>query len=416
MFSALPAEEWGVRDEAIIERIRRKYEALRPEMDERMRRQWAATEAGELGWGGVTMVATATQLSRTTITAGLRELSRPEEERSEEARRVRRPGGGRRRLLEIDRDLLAALESLVEPTTRGDPMSPLRWTSKSTRHLADELVRSGHPVSARSVANLLHEEGYSLQANRKTTEGKQHPDRNAQFEYVNEQVRRFLERRQPAISVDSKKKELVGRFKNGGREWRPKGKPEEVRVHDFKDKVLGKVTPYGVYDILNNQGWVSVGIDHDTAQFAANSIRRWWMEMGRRRFAKARRLLVTADGGGSNSSRSRLWKVSLQKLADAIGLELEVCHFPPGTSKWNKVEHRLFSFITNNWRGRPLISHQVIVNLIASTTTKKGLLVKAAIDTTRYKKGIKVSDADLAKVRLTPQRFHGDWNYTISPR
>jgi hypothetical protein len=270
-------------------------------------------------------------------------------------------------------------------------------------------------VSARSVANLLHEEGYSLQANRKTTEGKQHPDRNAQFEYLNAEVNRFLKRGQPAISVDSKKKELVGPFKNGGREWRPKGKPEEVRVHDFKDEVLGKVTPYGVYDILNNQGWVSVGIDHDTAQFAANSIRRWWMEMGRRRFPKARRLLITADGGGSNSSRSRLWKVSLQKLADDIGLELKVCHFPPGTSKWNKVEHRLFSFITQNWRGRPLVSRQVIVNLIASTTTKTGLVVKAAIDTTRYEKGIKVSDDELAKVCVTPEHFHGDWNYTISP-
>lgn len=416
MFSAHAAEQWDVQDEATIERIRRKYEALSPEMDERMRRQWAATEAGELGWGGVTMVAAATQLSRTTITAGLRELSLPEEERFEHARRVRRPGAGRRRLREVDRDLLTALESLVEPTSRGDPMSPLRWTCKSTRHLANELTRSGHPVSARSVASLLHEDGYSLQANRKTTEGKQHPDRNAQFEYVNAQVRRFLKRVQPAISVDSKKKELVGRFKNGGREWRPKGKPEEVGVHDFKDDVLGKVTPYGVYDILNNQGWVSVGIDHDTAQFAANSIRRWWLAMGRRRFPKARRLLITADGGGSNSFRSRLWKVSLQKLADDIGLELEICHFPPGTSKWNKVEHRLFSFITQNWRGRPLISRQVIVNLIASTTTKTGLLVKAAIDTTRYKKGIKVNDADLAKVRLTPHRFHGDWNYTISPR
>jgi hypothetical protein len=416
MFSALPAEEWDVQDKATIERIRRKYQALSPEMDERMRRQWAATEARELGWGGVTMVAAATRMSRTTITAGLRELSLPAEERSEESRRVRRPGAGRPRLRDIDRDLLAALEGLVDASSRGDPMSPLRWTCKSTRRLAVELTRSGHPVSARTVATLLHEDGYSLQGNRKTTEGKQHPDRNAQFEYLNSQVRRFLERGQPAISVDSKKKELVGRFKNGGREWRPKGTPEEVRVHDFKDKVLGKVTPYGVYDILNNQGWVSVGIDHDTAQFATNSIRRWWIEMGRRRFPKARRLLITADGGGSNSSRSRLWKVSLQKLADAIGLELEVCHFPPGTSKWNKIEHRLFSFITQNWRGQPLISHQVIVNLIASTTTKTGLLVKAAIDTTSYKKGIKVSDGDLAKVRLTPQRFHGDWNYTISPR
>jgi hypothetical protein len=305
---------------------------------------------------------------------------------------------------------------LIEPGIRGDPESPLRWTCKSTRRLADELTQRGHPVSPRTVASLLHEDGYSLQATRKTTEGKQHPDRNAQFEHVNAEVKRFLNRGQPAISVDAKKKELVGDFKNSGREWRPQGSPEKVRVHDFQDKKLGKVTPYGVYDILNNQGWVSVGIDHDTAEFAANSIRRWWGEMGRRRFPRARDLLITADGGGSNSSRSRLWKVSLQQLADDTGLRLVVCHFPPGTSKWNKIEHRLFSFITQNWRGRPLVSRQTIVNLIASTSTRTGLLVKAALDTAHYEKGIKVSEDELAKISLTPHRFHGDWNYSITPR
>ncbi len=405
-----------MRDAPAVLRIRRKYRALHPEMDERMRRQWAATEARDRGWGGVTLVAVATGLSRTTITAGLRELTLPAKQRLEAAKRMRRPGAGRPRLVQMDPELIAALEGLLEPVTRGDPMSPLRWTCKSTRLLADELTQRGHPVSPRTVASLLHQDGYSLQANRKTREGKQHPDRNAQFEYLNAEVKRILDRGQPAISVDTKKKELVGDFKNGGREWRPQGMPEQVRVHDFKDETLGKVVPYGVYDILNNQGWVSVGIDHDTAQFAVNSIRRWWGEMGRRRFPKARDLLITADGGGSNGFRSRLWKTSLQGLADDIGLRLVVCHFPPGTSKWNKIEHRLFSFITKNWRGRPLVSRQVIVNLIAHTTTRTGLVVKAAIDTTRYEKGIKVSDDELATVHLIPHGFHGEWNYSISPR
>ncbi len=312
--------------------------------------------------------------------------------------------------------MLAALEGLIEPTTRGDPESALRWTCKSTRRLADELTHRQHAVSPRTVASLLRRAGYSLQANRKTRDGARHPDRNAQFEHINAQVKRFLRHGQPAISVDTKKKELVGDCKNAGQEWRPRGKPEKVRVHDFEDETLGKVVPYGVYDILNNQGWVSVGIDHDTAQFATNSIRRWWREMGRRRFPKASELLITADGGGSNASRSRLWKTSLQTLADDLGLRLVVCHFPPGTSKWNKIEHRLFSFITKNWRGRPLVSRQAIVNLIASTTTRVGLLVRAALDTTRYEKGLKVSDEEIAAVRLVPDRFHGECNYTISAR
>ena len=405
-----------MQDAQVIERIRRKYDLLRPTMHERMRRQWAAAEARELGWGGVTTVALATGLSRTTITAGLEELEFPAQRRALEAARVRRPGGGRRPLTKTDPELLHALEALIEPVTRGDPESALRWTCKSTRRLADELARQRHRVSPRTVAALLYEAGYSLQANRKTREGSSHPDRNAQFEYIDSLVRQFQNRGQPAISVDTKKKELVGDFENAGREWHPQGQPEEVRVHDFIDKKLGKAIPYGVYDILNNQGWVSVGIDHDTAQFAANSIRRWWRQMGSRRFPRATELLITADGGGSNSSRSRLWRVSLQKLADELELKLAVCHFPPGTSKWNKIEHRLFSFITKNWRGRPLVSHQAIVSLIASTTTRTGLTVQAALDTHRYETKIKVTDAELARLRLKRHSFHGDWNYTLSPR
>ncbi|HUX02788.1 MAG TPA: ISAzo13 family transposase [Phycisphaerae bacterium] len=399
----------------VVERIRGKYRLLRAEMDERMRRQWAAAEARDLGWGGVTSVAQATGLSRTTITAGLVELDLPAKRRSAEAMRVRHPGGGRHPLTRTDPELLAALETLIEPLTRGDPESPLRWTCKSTRNLADELTRRRHPVGPRTVAGLLHRAGYSLQGNRKTREGASHPDRNAQFEYINGLVRRFLDRGQPAISVDTKKKELLGDFKNGGREWHSAGRPLEVRVHDFQDQTSGKAIPYGVYDILNNQGWVSVGIDHDTAQFAVNGIRRWWRQMGRLRFPKARELLITADSGGSNGPRSRLWKVSLQELADELELRLVVCHFPPGTSKWNKIEHRLFSFITQNWRNRPLLSRQAIVSLIASTTTRTGLIVKAALDTHRYDLAIKVTDEELDHVSLKPHEFHGDWNYTIGP-
>lgn len=404
-------------DAAIIEGIRRKFEALKPVMDERTRRQWAAVEANEVGWGGVSAVSLATGLSRTTITAGIEELrGRRESPRGETSSRIRRPGGGRKAVTESDPQLLGALEALVEPVTRGDPESPLRWTLKSTRRLAEELTRQKHPVGARTVAGLLRIAGYSLQANRKTREGNQHPDRNSQFEYINDQVRRFHHCGQPAISVDTKKKELVGDFKNGGTEWRPKGNPEPVRVHDFKDKELGKAIPYGVYDMLNNQGWVSVGIDHDTAQFATHSILYWWTEMGTGRFPNAKRLLITADGGGSNSHRSRLWKVSLQELADAIGLKLIVCHFPPGTSKWNKIEHRLFCYITQNWRGKPLINLQTIVNLISSTTTKAGLTVRAKLDTKSYETGIKVSDHELAAVQLTKHKTNGAWNYTIAPR
>jgi len=404
-----------MHDARLIARIRRKYRVLAVEMDERIRRQWAAAEARDLGYGGVSAVARATGLSRTTITTGLRELKLPAKKRAAEAQRIRRPGGGRRRATDNDPELIEALEALIEPMTRGDPESPLRWTCKSTYRLAEELTQQDHRIGPRTVAKLLHESGYSLQANRKTREGKQHPDRNAQFEYINEQVQLFQRRRKPTISVDTKKKELVGDFANRGREWRPEGKPEEVRVHDFKDKELGKAIPYGVYDIIHNEGWVSVGIDHDTARFAARSIRHWWEEMGAKRFPQARHLLITADGGGSNSHRSRLWKIALQELADEINLKLSVCHFPPGTSKWNKIEHRLFSFITQNWRGKPLVSRQAIVELISSTTTRKGLIVRAALDTHTYETGIKVHDAELANVRLTRHDFHGDWNYTIKP-
>jgi hypothetical protein len=406
-----------MRDANTIEGIRRKFFALSPVMDERMRRQWAASEAMALGWGGVAAVAEATGLAWNTIKAGMRELEQRAEHPDElTEERVRGCGGGRKRLMDTDPQLLKALEALVDPATRGHPESPLRWTCKSTAKLAEELTRQKHPVTDRTVATMLKQAGYSLQANRKTREGNQHPDRNAQFEYINGQVITFHRQRQPVISVDTKKKELVGDFRNGGTEWQPKGNPEEVRVHDFKDKQLGKAIPYGVYDLASNEGWVSVGITHDTARFAIASIRRWWHEMGAARFPRARKLMITADGGGSNSSRNRLWKISLQELADELELPLHICHFPPGTSKWNKIEHRMFCFITNNWRGRPLTSVQTIVQLISNTTTEAGLVVRAALDNTEYETGIKVSDEQLARLRLKRSEFHGDWNYTIRPR
>jgi len=405
-----------MHDARTIEGIRQKFIALSPVMDERMRRQWAATEAKTLGWGGITAVAEATGLAWNTIKAGMRELDRRAAQPQEAvAERIRRPGAGRKRLADTDPQLLQALESLVDPVTRGDPESPLRWTCKSTAKLADELTRQKHPVSDRTVATLLKQAGYSLQANRKTREGNQHPDRNAQFEHINAQVVTLHRQRQPVISVDTKKKELVGDFKNSGREWQPKGRPDIVRVHDFKDKQLGKAIPYGIYDLAGNEGWVSVGVTHDTARFAVASIRRWWIEMGAARFPRARKLMITADGGGSNSSRNRLWKVALQELADELGIPLHVCHFPPGTSKWNKIEHRMFCFITKNWRGRPLTSLETIVELIGSTTTDTGLTVRAALDHAEYETGIKVTDEQLAQVNLKRSDFHGEWNYTIRP-
>ena len=399
-----------------IELIRQKFLALSPVMDERMRRQWAAAEASAMGWGGVTMVSTATGLARNTIMAGIRELAHRQAHPDDAVSvRIRNSGGGRKPLTQTDPGLQQALDALVDPATRGHPESPLRWTCKSTDKLAEELRRQNHRVTDRTVATLLKRSGYSLQSNRKTKEGSSHPDRNAQFEYINKQVIAYQRRCQPVVSVDTKKKELVGEFKNAGEEWQPKGTPEKVKVHDFPDQKLGKAIPYGVYDLASDEGWVSVGIDHDTAEFAAASIGRWWQEMGTRRFPRATKLMITADGGGSNSSRNRLWKVSLQGLSNDLGLALQVCHFPPGTSKWNKIEHRLFCFITKNWRGRPLTSYEVIVNLIGSTTTKSGLTVRAALDTNDYETGIEVSDEQLARVKLTRAKFHGEWNYTIRP-
>ena len=410
-------EYLSTQDTAVIKRIRRKYRALSDMMNERMRRQWAATEASDLGWGGVTRVARATGLARNTIMVGVRELAcRRLHPRATPSLRIREVGGGRKSLTETDLGLQAALDALVNPATRGHPESPLRWTCKSTSNLAAELARQNHPVSDRTVAALLKAAGYSLQANRKTREGSSHEDRNAQFEYISGRVLGFTEQEEPVVSIDTKKKELVGEFKNMGQEWEPRGAPVEVKVHDFPEKDLGKAIPYGVYDLASNEGWVSVGIDHDTALFATASVRRWWQEMGARRFPQATKLMITADGGGSNGTRNRLWKIALQTLADELSLQLEVCHFPPGTSKWNKIEHRLFSFITKNWRGRPLTSYQVIVSLIAHTTNQAGLVVKAALDTGHYETGIVVSDEELARVRITPAKFHGEWNYTIRPK
>jgi hypothetical protein len=394
--------------------LAQKFEILGGVLDERTRRLVAAAEARALGFGGVTTVARASGLSRGTVIRGIAELkTAPKPTRGQ---RIRRKGAGRKRTVDQDATLKRDLEALVEPVTRGDPESPLRWTCKSVRQLASELQRMGHRTSHRMVAALLHQMDYSLQANRKTLEGSSHPDRDAQFHHISDKIREFQTDRQPVISVDTKKKELVGDFKNNGRELRPKGYPEKVRVHDFLIPELGRAAPYGVYDVTENAGWVSVGVDHDTAAFAAQSIRRWWESMGHAAYPQAVRLLITADSGGSNGSRVRLWKLELQRLADETGLEISICHLPPGTSKWNKIEHRLFSYISQNWRGKPLVSHQVIVNLIAATTTKTGLRVRAEIDARKYPKGVKVSAKDVAAIRIERDRFHGEWNYTILPR
>ena len=396
------------------EALVRKFEVLARVLDERTRRLVAAAEAKAIGFGGVTMVAQASGLSRGTVIRGIAELKTAP--KAAHGQRIRRKGAGRKRAVDQDATLKRDLEALVEPVTRGDPESPLRWTCKSVRQLAAELKRTGHQTSHRMVAELLHQMDYSLQANRKTLEGSSHPDRDAQFHHISGKIREFQADRQPVISVDTKKKELVGNFKNGGRELRPKGDPEKVRVHDFIIPELGRAAPYGVYDVTQNAGWVSVGVDHDTAAFAAQSIRRWWESMGAQAYPAAGRLLITADSGGSNGSRVRLWKLELQKLADETGLEISICHLPPGTSKWNKIEHRLFSFISQNWRGKPLVSHQVIVNLIAATTTKTGLRVRAEVDPGKYPKGVKVSNKEVAAIRLERDKFHGEWNYTILPR
>ena len=398
----------------IVASVRQKFDLLRPIMTERMRRQWAASEALALPRGGMILVSQATGLSRTTIWAGVRELQNPSASprRVNDPRRSRREGGGRHLVEVNDPRLPEDLERLVDPATRGDPISPLRWTCKSTRKLADELQRRGHDVSHQTVALLLQASGYSLQSNRKTREGGSHPDRNAQFEFINARVLSFQKRKQPVISVDTKKKEQIGDFKNNGEEWQP----EEVRAKDFLDKRLGKVVPYGLYDQTLNKGWVSVGIDHDTAEFATETIRRWWKEMGRPTYRAAKELLITADGGGSNGTRNRLWKVCLQHLADETGLQIGVCHFPPGTSKWNKIEHRMFCHITQNWRGRPLTSRAVVVNLIGNTRTSTGLEIHSELDENEYPTGMKVTDEELGGVRMKKNRFHGEWNYTILPR
>ncbi len=401
------------RDE-LLAQVRKRYALVREELDERGRRQLVAAEALAIGWGGVQLVADATGVARATITLGLKEL------RGQVARaptgKQRRPGGGRKAIAVRDPAALVTLERLVEPTTRGDPASPLRWTCKSLHKLAAELCARGHRVSQEWVRQTLRGLGYSLQANRKTREGGDHPDRDAQFAHINDTAAAFLAADDPVISVDAKKKEVVGDFKNGGREWQPKGQPEQVQVYDFPSKELGRVTPYGVYDLAANDGWVSVGIDHDTAAFAVATIRRWWERVGQARYPRSERLLITADGGGSNGSRTRLWKRELQALADETGLAITVCHYPPGTSKWNKIEHRLFAFITQNWRGRPLVSYAVILSLIASTTTSTGLTVQSYLDTDSYPTGLSVSDAELDALHIERDTFHPNWNYTIRPR
>ena len=398
------------------EQIRQQYGLIRDSLDERGRREWAASEAMALGYGGIALVHRGTGIVPSTIGKGIRELRERSAGKAplEPVRRVRRPGGGRPRKTVEDPQLLGALETLVEPSSRGDPESPLRWTCKSLRQLALELARAGHQISYQTVARLLKSLNYSLQSNSKTLEGTQHADRDAQFKYINSQTKKRIKAGDPAISVDTKKKELVGQFKNVGAEYRPKGAPEKVNVHDFKGE-LGRVSPYGIYDMQDNSGWVSVGISADTSEFAVEAIRRWWNTMGYERYRQASELLITADCGGSNGYRTRLWKLELQRLADELGIPVTVCHFPPGTSKWNKIEHRLFSFITINWRGKPLRTYQTVVNLIAGTKTRTGLNVQCELDPYTYEKGRKVTDAEMETVNLRPHKFHGEWNYTIAP-
>jgi transposase len=395
-------------DGRIVQWIESKYRGLQDELSEYTRRRWAAVEALSLGRGGVSAVSAATGLAHSTIRRGIRELNSGA---TLPGSRERRQGAGR----VSDPQVRTSLERLVEPDSRGDPQSPLRWTCKSTRRLAKELTGQGHPVGPTTVRHLLKAAGYSLQANRKTREGKSHPDRDAQFRYINRRVKAQQRQGQAAISVDTKKKENLGNLKNPGAEWQPKGQPREVNVHDFPDPRKGKAVPYGVYDLSHNEAWVSVGVSSDTAEFAVETIRAWWKRLGRRRHPSARRLLITADSGGSNSSRNRLWKVELQGFSNETGLEIEVCHFPPGTSKWNKIEHRLFCHVTRNWRGQPLETYEIVVNLIGSTTTDAGLIVHAELDAAKYEKGRKVTDAEFAAVNLRPSRFHGEWNYVIRP-
>ena len=407
--------------DCVVETLKDKFEMMLPVLDERGRRLWAGVEAHSLGRGGISRVAEATGLSRTTVRQGVKEIlsgvaAPAEGEVKAPGKRTRRPGGGRKRLTETAPELVPALERQFEPVTCGGPQSPLRWTCNSAATLAARLRAEGHGVSERTVNRLLHELGYSLQANRKTIEGRQHPDRDGQFRRINRRVRAFQRLGQPVVSVDTKKKELEGRFRNGGRDWRPKGRPVAVNVHDFPDPELGKAIPYGVYDMTANTGWVSVGITRDTAEFAVETIRRWWKRMGSPLYPDARRLLITADGGGSNSSRNRLWKLEVQRLADELGLAISVCHFPPGTSKWNTIEHRMFCHITQSWRGKPLVSYEVIVHLIAATTTRAGLTIRSDIDEADYATGIKVTDDQMNALSMRRTGFHGEWNYTFTPR
>jgi Rhodopirellula transposase DDE domain len=395
--------------------IAAKYRAIGRSLNERQRRQWAATEAKAVGYGGVTAVWRATGISRPTIYAGLKELGTCGRKAKWQSEQIRRPGGGRKRLTHAQPQLLEALDALVEPTARGDPDSPLRWVCKSTRNLVVELHSQGFEIERQKVWELLSAMGYSMQSNRKVIEGKQHPDRDAQFKHIAKQIAAFSSSGQPTISVDTKKKELVGAFKNGGREWRPHGEPTKVKVHDFEDDQLGKAIPYGIYDIAANEGWVSIGVDHDTAQFAVASIYAWWRKMGRRRYTHPDALLITADGGGSNASRSRLWKLSLQDLVNDLRFPISVCHFPPGTSKWNRIEHRLFSQIAINWRANPLVDLDTIVGLIRRTHTDTGLRVKADLDWRTYPTGIKITQSEFDTINVQPAVFHGEWNYTILP-
>ncbi|NTV59598.1 MAG: ISAzo13 family transposase [Deltaproteobacteria bacterium] len=410
MYSRVRAEKQKV--------VLAQYERIRPFLDERARRLWAANEAIGFGKGGIRAVAEALGMSPVTIIAGTKELKEEGRNQSDPmARRQRRSGGGRKSLAIKHPEMVQAIEAIVDPSTRGDPMAPLKWTSKSLKKIQEELSRAGYKASCDSISKILREQlGYTLQGLKKTKEGSSHEDRNAQFEHLNQKCKDFQDRQQPVISVDAKKKELVGDFKNAGREWQPKGQPEEVRSHDFEDKKLGKAIPYGVYDIGQNQGWVSVGMDHDTAQFAVQSIGSWWNQMGRQTYPDATELLITADAGGSNGYRTRLWKRELQRLADESGLSISVCHLPPGTSKWNKIEHRMFCHISQNWRGRPLISLETVVNLIANTQTSKGLTIQSALDQGTYEKGIKISDEEMAGLCISPDDFHGEWNYSVHPQ
>ena len=398
--------------EELVRKVAEKYNNLSKTLNERSRRLWAGNESLSIGYAGIEIVSRATGLSRSTIIKGMKEIT----DKRELKDRIRDLGGGRKKEVDKDPGIREELIRLIEPSTRGDPQSPLLWESKSLRKLSSELKEKGYDVSHVLVEKLLHDMKYNLKSNRKMNEGKSHADRNLQFEHINSRAIEFMKESQPVISIDTKKKELIGNFKNNGKEWKPKGEFDEVNVYDFMQFAVGKAVPYGIYDMKLNEGYVNVGIDHDTAEFAVQSIKRWWECMGKKRYPDAKRLLITADGGGSNGSRVKLWKIELQKFATETGLEISVCHFPPGTSKWNKIEHRLFSFITKNWRGKPLVSYEVIVNLIANTRTEKGLRVECSIDLDSYEKGIKISNDEMLKLNIRTDEFHGEWNYTIAPK